>query len=62
MRDAKQLAVQTDTPEAAAKAKHEKAQVVKGKVAKTKWSTLNANEKDDILCALAIQAGIIEEE
>lgn len=61
MRPAKVLDKQTETPvakAATAKARQEKAK--KAKKAK-KWSKLSDQEKDEILQALAIQAGLVEE-
>lgn len=59
MRKAKALPVQLDTPLAKAQARQEKTKRAK----KTKkWSQLSGAEKDEVLCAFAIQAGLIEEE
>jgi hypothetical protein len=58
MRKAKVLDKQTSTPTAkaaAAKARNKKVKKVK------KWSQLSDNEKDEILGALAFQAGLVEE-
>ena len=61
MRAAKVLAPQTDTPMAKLLDRQAKVKAAK-KTDKTQWSKLTAQEKDEILCVLALQAGLIEEE
>ena len=68
MRSAKVLDAQTNTPTAkaaasvaVAKARANAAKSAK-KTTKTKWAELTGAEKDEILCSLALAAGLIEEE